>query len=54
MISPVLDENELDTYISEEVPVPKGDEDKILTQEELSQSQEDHIIPQVSSLMTPE
>ena len=35
-------ENELDTYISREVPVPKGDEAKILSQEELGQGQEYH------------
>ena len=29
-ISLVLEENELDSYISEEVPVPKGDEAKDL------------------------
>ena len=34
--------NELDTYISKEVPVPEGDEAKSLTQEELVQGQEDH------------
>ena len=38
----VLEENELDTYISGEVPVPEGDEAKRLTQEELGQGQEDH------------
>ena len=32
----------MDTYISGEVPVPEGDEAKILTQEELGQGQEDH------------
>ena len=37
-----LSENELDTYIGREVPVPEGDEAKILTQEELGQGQEDH------------
>ena len=36
------EENELDTYISREVPIPKGDEAKILTLEELGQGQEDH------------
>ena len=36
------EENELDTYMSREVLVPEGDEAKILTQEELGQSQEDH------------
>ena len=29
-ISLVLEENEVDSYISEEVPVPKGDEEKTL------------------------
>ena len=50
-------ENELDTYISREVPVPYGDEAQSLTQEELDQGQEDHcwfnhgkLVPQVSSL----
>ena len=32
-ISLVLDENELETYISGEVPVLEGDKNKILTQE---------------------
>ena len=41
-MSLVLEGNELDTYISREVPVPEGDEAKILTQEELGQGQEDH------------
>ena len=36
------EENKLDTYISREVPVPEGDEARILTQEELGQHQEDH------------
>ena len=36
------EENELDTYISREVLVLEGDEDKSLTQEELGQVQEDH------------
>ena len=35
-------ENELDTYMSREVPIPEGDEAKSLTQEELGQDQEDH------------
>ena len=43
MISLVLEGNELDTYISREVPVPEGDEAKGLTQEELGQGQEDHF-----------
>ena len=36
------EENELDTYMSREVPFPKGDEAQSLTQEELGQGQEDH------------
>ena len=36
------EENELDTYMSREVPVPYEDEAQILTQEELDQGQEDH------------
>ena len=35
-------ENELDTHMSGEVPVPEGDEAKILSQEEIGQGQEDH------------
>ena len=41
-ISLFLEGNELDTHISIEVPVPKGDEARSLTQEELGQGQEDH------------
>ena len=37
-----LEENELDTYMSREVPVLEGDEPQGLTQEELDQGQEDH------------
>ena len=36
------EENELDTYMSREVPIPEGDEVRSLTQEELGQGQEDH------------
>ena len=36
------EENELDTYMSREVPIPEGDEARSLTQEELGQGQEDH------------
>ena len=35
-------ENELDTYISREVPIPYRDEAQSLIQEELDQGQEDH------------
>ena len=59
-ISLVLEENELDSYISEEVPVPEGDEEKSLHKKNLvmakriiADSIKDHLIPQVSSLKTP-
>ena len=35
-------ENELDTSMSREVPVPEGDEARNLSQEELGQGQEYH------------
>ena len=60
MISLVLEENELDTYISGKVPVPEGDEGKALHKKNLvkakkiiANSIKDHLIPQVSSLKTP-
>ena len=59
-ISLVLEKNELDSYISEEVPVPEGDEAKALHKKKLfmekriiADSIKDHLIPQVSSLKTP-
>ena len=59
-ISLVLEENELDSYISEEVPVPEGDEAKDLHKNKLvmdkriiADSIKDHLIPQVSSLKSP-
>ena len=59
-ISLVLEENELDSYINEEVPVPKEDEAKALHKNKLvmemrniAYSIKDHLIPQVSSLKTP-
>ena len=59
-ISLVLEENELDSYIDEEVPVPEGDEAKALDKKKLvmakriiADSIKDHLIPQVSSLRTP-
>ena len=59
-ISLVLKENELDTYINEEVPVPEGDEDKSLHKKNLVKAKniivdsiKDHLITQVSSLNTP-
>ena len=55
-----MEENELDSYISEEVPIPKGDEAKALHTNKLlmakriiADSIKDHLIPQVSSLKTP-
>ena len=42
-ISLVIEENELDTYISREVPVREGDEAKSITQEELGQGQNDRF-----------
>src|SRR5713101_5937008 len=60
MISLVLEENELDSYIHEEVPVPEGDEAKALHKKKLvmakriiDDSIKDHLIPQVSPLKTP-
>ena len=56
----VLEKNELDSYISEEVPNPEGDEAKALDKNKLimakriiADSIKDHLIPQVSSLKTP-
>ena len=51
-ISLVLEENELDTYISGEVPIPEGDEAKSLRNNNLVKSRriiadsiKDHLIP---------
>ena len=59
-ISLVLEENELDSYIHEEVPDPEGDEEKSLHKKKMvmakriiADSIKDHLIPQVSSLKTP-
>ena len=59
-ISLGLKENELDTYINEEVPVPEGDEAKALCKKNLvkakriiADSIKDNLIPHVSSLNTP-
>ena len=59
-ISLVLEENELDSYVSEEVPVPEGDEAKALHKNKLVMAKriivdsiKDHLIPHVSSLKTP-
>ena len=51
-MSLVLEENELDSYINEEVPVPEGDEAKALHKKKLvmakriiADSIKDHLIP---------
>ena len=51
-ISLVLEENELDSYINEEIPVPEGDEAKALHKKKLvmaksiiADSIKDHCIP---------
>ena len=52
----VLEENELDSYIHEEVPIPEGDEEKkkmVMAKRIIDDSIKDHLIPQVSSLKTP-
>ena len=59
-ISLVLEENELDSYISGEVLVPEGDEAKALHKKNFVKAKtiivdsiKDHLIPHVSSLKTP-
>ena len=59
-ISLVLEENELNSYIHEEVPVPEGDEEislhkkkMVIENKIIVVSIKDHLIPQVSSLKTP-
>ena len=59
-ISLILEENDLDKYISEEVPTPKGDEAKAIHKKNLvkakriiADSIRDRLIPHVSSLKTP-
>ena len=56
-ISLVLEENELDSYINEEVPVVEGDEDKALHKKKLVMAKriivdsiKDHLIPHVPFL----
>ena len=51
-----IEENELDTYISGEVPIPEGDEAKSLHKKNLVKAKRiivDHLIPQLFSLKTP-
>ena len=59
-ISLALEENDLNSYISEEVPVPEEDEAKALHKKKLVMAKriivdsiKDNLIPQVSSLKTP-
>ena len=59
-ISLVIEENELESYISGEVQALEGDEDKALHKKNsikdkriIVDSIKDHLIPQVSSLKTP-
>ena len=61
MIPLVLEGNDLDTYISREVPVTERDEAKALHKKNLVNAKnivvdsiKDHLIPQVSSLTIPE
>ena len=53
----VLEENELDSYINEEVPVLEGDEAKALHKKKLVMANriivDLSLIPHVSSLKTP-
>ena len=59
-ISLVLEENELDSYINEEVPVLEEDEAKAFHKKKLVMEKriivdsiKEHLFPQVSSLKTP-
>ena len=59
-ISLVMEENELDSYINEEVLVPKGDEAKALHKKKLvmekriiADSIKDHLIPYACFLKKP-
>ena len=59
-ISLVLEENELNSYINEEIPILEGDEAKALHKKKLVMAKriivysiKDHLIPHVSSVKTP-
>ena len=59
-ISLVLEENDLDSYSNEEIPILVGDEAKALHKKNLVKAKRiivdsinDHLIPQVFSLKTP-
>ena len=56
IISSILEENDLDQYITQEVPEPEGYEDKATHKKNLDKSKriivdyiKDHLIPHVSS-----
>ena len=58
-ISLILEENDLDQYITEEVPEPEGDEAKATHKKNLAKAKriiadsiKDHLIPHVSSFKT--
>ena len=47
-------ENELDTYMSREVPVPEGDKNNLVKAKKIMvDSITNQLVPQVSSLKTP-
>ena len=59
-ISLMLEENDLDKYVTEEVPEPKGEEARVNHKKNMirakriiSDSIKDNLIPQISSLKTP-
>ena len=59
-ISLILEENDLDYYISGEFPEPEGDEDKDTHKRSMAKAKrvianyiKDHLIPHVSSFKTP-
>jgi len=56
----ILEENELDSYIKEDIPIPEDEEAKVLHKKNLVKAKriivdsiKDHLIPHVSSLKTP-
>ena len=59
IISLILEDNDLDQYITEEVPEPEGDEAKATHKKNLAKAKriithsiKDHLIPRVSSFKT--
>ena len=56
----ILEENELDSYVKEDIPIPEDEEAKVLHKKNLVKAKriivdsiKDHLIPHVSSLKTP-